>query len=540
MPLSVSGAKLCNVTSEPPPESESRQGVEDLLRLAQLNTVLGDRFEVLKLIGRGGSGRVYRVRNRRLDRVEALKVLADPGDDASPFVRRFTQEARLAASLKHPNLVTVFDSGDTGGILWFTMELVEGPSLAGVLAAAGRLSEAEVVAVTLPILDALAYIHERGIVHRDIKPSNIMIDPTGAPRLTDFGVAKTIDNARKTATGALLGSPAYLAPEQFVAGPVDGRTDVYALGVTLYELLTGTLPFVGDNPLQLMVTRLSQSPEPVSVRRPDLDPTLAAVVTRALERDPAERFASAAEMREELQSWWARQPRTVSLQALKARGAAAMVPSAGTAHRTPVLGPDRPTSSRHQLTVAAAIGTALLLAAAAAIFGPWPWRPSAPSTDAPPSPAAPTRVMGTATPEVTMRLAPALAPAPRDATPPTAGQARVPTARQAELPPRRPVTVPQEIRRSEPVVPADLIQRCSGQQVMLALLVGEDGTVRRARILRAAVAECGEVAASAARQFAYRPALDATGAPVEASISIAVTLGALEPPATPGQGGLAP
>lgn len=494
--------------------------------------MLGDRFEVLKLIGRGGSGRVYRVRNRRLDRVEALKVLADPGDDASPFVRRFTQEARLAASLKHPNLVTVFDSGDTGGILWFTMELVEGPSLAGVLAAAGRLSEAEVVAVTLPILDALAYIHERGIVHRDIKPSNIMIDPTGAPRLTDFGVAKTTDNARKTATGALLGSPAYLAPEQFVAGLVDGRTDVYALGVTLYELLTGTLPFVGDNPLQLMVTRLSQSPEPVSARRPDLDPALAAVVTRALERDPAERFTSAAEMREELQSWWDRQPRTVSLQALKARGAAAMVPGAGTALRTPVLGHTRPTPSRHRLTVAATTGTALVLVAAA-IFGPWPWRPSAPSKDALPSPAAPIRVVKPATPTVTMKQAPTRAAPPQGAPPPAAASARVATARQAEPPPRRPVTLPEEIRRSEPVVPADPIQRCSGQQVMLALLVGEDGAVRRARVLRAAVAECGEVAASAARQFAYRPALDASGAPVEASISIAVTLGTLEPEATP-------
>lgn len=545
LPLPVSGAKLSAVTMGQVPEAEGRKGIEDALRLAQLRTALGGRFEILDLIGKGGAGRVYRVRNPRLDRLEALKVLTDVADDDSPFVRRFTQEARLAASLRHPNLVAVFDSGDAGGVLWFTMELIEGPSLASVLAAAGRLSEAEAVAVAMPILDALAYIHGRGIVHRDIKPSNIMIDPTGAPRLTDFGVAKTLDGARKTATGALLGTPAYLAPEQFVAGSVDGRTDVYALGVSLYELLTGTLPFAGDNPLQIMVTRLSNNPEPVISRRPDLDPALAGVVTRALERDPAQRFASASEMRDDLQRWWDRQPRTVSLLALRVRGAVDVARHEGRGGpRTPALGADRTRPSWRFLTRVAALGAFLLTATAVVILGPRPWRPSALPAGTP-APTAPARgAAETVEPGTPAALAPDLAASPVQvkpgAPPPSAGPTSPPAARPTDPVPRRPVTLPEEIRRAEPVVPTELAQRCSGQQVMLALVIAEDGSVRRARVLRAAIAECGEIAASAARQFEYRPALDAAGAPVEASLSIAVTLGVPEPAGTPGQGGTAP
>jgi serine/threonine-protein kinase len=545
LPLPAPGAKLKAVTAEPPPAVDSRQGVEDALRLAQLDGALGDRFEVLRLLGKGGSGRVYLVRNRRLDRLEALKVLTDEADDRSPFVRRFTQEARLAASLKHPNLVSVFDSGDTGGVLWFTMELVDGPSLARVLEAAGTLSETESVAALLPILDALAYIHERGIVHRDIKPSNIMIDASGVPRLTDFGVAKTLDSARKTATGALLGTPAYLAPEQFVGGQVDGRTDVYALGVTLYELLTGTLPFSGDNPLQIMVTRLSKNPEPVITRRPGLDPALAAVITRTLEREPAQRFASAQGMRDELQRWWDREPREVSLRALGARGSVGIAwPRDSLAPRTPIVRADPPAPSRRRLILAGAAGLPLLLAVAA-ILGPRAWRVVAPPEQSSTAHMPPSTAVGTAAPPVPIATPlPTLAPPPPQATPHAAPLAAGPTAgpeaRPSEQPPRRPVTLPVEVRRSEPVVPAELVQRCSGQEVMLALVIAEDGSVRRARVLRAAVPACGEIAVSAARLFEYRPALDASGAAVEASISIAVALGTPESPAPAGQGGLAP
>lgn len=544
LPVPDSGAKLSGVTAEPPPAGDSRQGVEDAFRLAQLDGALGDRFEILRVLGKGGSGRVYLVRNRRLDRLEALKVLTEETDDRSPFVRRFTQEARLAASLKHPNLVSVYDAGDTGAVLWFTMELVEGPSLARVLDTAGRLSEAETVAALLPILDALAYIHQRDIVHRDIKPSNIMIDASGLPRLTDFGVAKTVDSARKTATGALLGTPAYLAPEQFVGGRVDGRTDIYALGVTMYELLTGTLPFSGDNPLQIMVTRLSTSPEPITARRPDLDPALAAVITRALERDPAQRFASAHAMRAELQRWWDLERREVSLRALGARGAVGTVRPAGDmAPRTPIVNADRPASSRRRLILAGAIGLPILLTATA-ILGPRAWRMIAPPGQGATVREPASMVVGTAPPRSAATAVPSPAPPPSQSTPPSAplaaGMKGGPMTRPTEPPPRRPVTLPVEVRRVEPVVPAELAQRCAGQEVMLALVVAEDGSIRRVRILRASVPECGEIAASAARRFEYRPALDASGVPVEATLSVAVTLGTPEPPATPGQGGLAP
>lgn len=524
--------------------ADGRLGVEDTLWLQRVDAALGERFEILGLLGKGGAGRVYRVRNRRLDRLEALKVLTEEADDRSPFARRFTQEARLAASLRHPNLVAVFDSGDSGGVLWFTMELVEGSSLADVLDASGTLAPEDAVAVGLPILDALSYIHERGIVHRDIKPSNIMLDTSGTPRLTDFGVAKTADGARKTATGALLGTPAYLAPEQFVGGQVDGRTDVYALGVTLYELLTGTLPFAGENPLQIMVTRLSTNPEPVTARRPDLDRTLAAAITRALERDAADRFASAGEMKAELLRWWEREPRDVSLRALAARGVAGVRRTSGEqAPRTAAVGAARRSPGRRRLILTGAASLPFLVAAA--LLGPRLWRAFAPQ-EVPVRVQAPTSARGTAVvptapsqvipPSPTPRpTAAALARGPAPSTPP-----HPPVAPPTQPPPRRPVTLPVELRRSEPVVPAALAGTCAGQEVVLALVVAEDGSVRRARVLRAAVPECGEVAATAARTFEYRPALDASGAAVEATVSIAVTLGAPEEAVTPTPGGALP
>lgn len=544
LPLAGSGTKLRNVSPGAGASADGRQGVEDTLWLQRVDAALGERFEILGLLGKGGAGRVYRVRNRRLDRLEALKVLTEEADDRSPFARRFTQEARLAASLRHPNLVAVFDSGDSGGVLWFTMELVEGSSLADVLDASGTLAPEDAVAVTLPILNALSYIHERGIVHRDIKPSNIMLDASGTPRLTDFGVAKTVDGARKTATGALLGTPAYLAPEQFVGGQVDGRTDVYALGVTLYELLTGALPFAGENPLQIMVTRLSTNPEPVTARRPDLDPALAAAVTRALERDAAERFASAAEMKAALQRWWEREPRDVSLRALAARGTAGVRRTLGDeAPRTAAVGAARRSPGRRRLVLGVAASLPVL--AAAALFGPRLWRASArremPARVQAPTSATGAAVMPTARSQAVPPSPTPLPPAAALATgPPPSTPPRPPVPRPTEPPPRRPVTLPVELRRTEPVVPAGLAGRCAGQEVLLALVVGEDGSVRRARVLRAAVPECGEVAAAAARRFEFRPALDASGSAVEATVSIAVALGAPDEAATPTPGGALP
>ncbi len=548
LPCVAIEAKLRIVSSEKGASTDGRLGVEDTLWLQQIEAALGERFEILGLLGKGGAGRVYRVRNRRLDRLEALKELTETADDRSPFARRFTQEARLAASLKHPNLVSVFDSGDTGGVLWFTMELVDGPSLADVLGASATLTPEDAVAVALPILDALSFIHESGIVHRDIKPSNIMLDESGTPRLTDFGVAKVADGARKTATGVLLGTPAYLAPEQFLGGQVDGRTDVYALGVTLYELLTGTLPFAGENALQIMVTRLSKNPEPVSARRPDLDRTLAAAITRALERDPAERFGSAGEMKAELLRWWEREPRDVSLRALAARGTAGVRRTSGKlVPPTVVVGAAERLPGPRRLIVAGAVSLPLLVAAA--FFGPRLWRASAPY-GVPPREQAPSGAMAAAVvssvPSPVIPSAPTPRPTAsalaREPAPSTSALPGVPPTQPpaTQPPPRRPVTLPVELRRSAPFVPAELAEKCAGQEVLLALVVAEDGSVRRSRVLHAAIPECGEVAATAARTFGYRPALDASGAAVETTISIAMTLGAPEDAVTPLPGGASP
>ncbi len=523
------GSTLGVVSTSNPPVPQGRPSAEDTLRLTQLNTLLGDRYRVETMLGRGGAGRVYRVRNLRLGRLEALKVLTDSGEEAASFSRRFTQEAQLAASLRHPNIITVYDYGDTEGMLWFSMELVEGQSLASVLSSSGQLSEVDTVAVALPILDALAYIHERGIVHRDVKPSNVMLDRTGAPKLMDFGVAKAPESSTRTTTGAVLGSPAYLAPEQFAGLPVDGRTDVYSLGVTLYELLTGALPFGIGSPLQVMVTRLSGEPEAITVRRPDLDPELAEIVTRAFARDPDDRFASAGEMRARLEAWWSRQPRSATLGHLAASGR----PPAGAVAQLPqsVSARPRPRWPARRLAVLSAIGAVVL---GVVVLGLARW-PSSPVPETLPTPVPTATAVAAAvtpalaTPSITATSAPmagAAGEAERSEPRPTA-------ARPAPVP-RRPVTMPEEIARVAPVVPPELLERCTGQQVMLALLVGEDGLVRRASVLRAADSECGRLAVEAASQAAYRPARDSAGDPVEAQISIAVTLGEL--PSTAGEG----
>jgi serine/threonine-protein kinase len=266
-----------------------------------VSRVLDDRYELGALLGSGGMAEVYEAQDRRLQRRVAVKIL--PVGVADPQARaRFEREARVAAGFHHPNAVAVFDVGDDGTSPYIVMELVEGRSVAQVLAEQGRFERDRAVAIIDQVLAALAAAHAEGFVHRDVKPSNILLAPDGTVKLADFGIAKAVLDATEgiTRTGEMMGTPKYLSPEQVSGQPATPRSDLYSVGVVLYEMLAGVPPFAGETSVATAVAHLHQPVPPLAVRRPDLDPGLVAVVERALEKDPAHRFADAAAMRSAL------------------------------------------------------------------------------------------------------------------------------------------------------------------------------------------------------------------------------------------------
>jgi eukaryotic-like serine/threonine-protein kinase len=290
---------------------------EEALALAERH--VGDRYEVLGPIGAGGYAAVLRVKNRANGREEALKIAAvSPGADPDAL-QRFREETRIAAALDHPSIVRVHASGDDGKVLWYAMELVEGPSLA---AGRGRVhGDEEAAHLAEELLDALAYSHARGVLHRDVKPENVLLAPDGRPKLMDFGIAKSADSSVRTKTGFLVGSPAYVSPEQLSGDPLDGRTDVYSLGTMLFELLAGRLPFRSRG-IEDLARRLDDEAPPLSRFRADVDRDLERIVTKALARDRRRRY-DAAGMRDDLRRWLERREgRAVDAAAVPARRAA--------------------------------------------------------------------------------------------------------------------------------------------------------------------------------------------------------------------------
>lgn len=254
------------------------------------------RYQVEELIARGGMATVYRALDTRLDRAVALKVMQQTFADDPEFVRRFSREARAAARLSDPNVVSVFDQGEDHGVVFLAMEYVPGRTLRDVLNARGRLPAAECLPIFEAVLRGLAAAHASGLVHRDVKPENVLIRDDGRVKVADFGLARAADaSATNNATrGLLIGTVAYLAPEQVSPGVSDERSDVYAAGILLFELLTGRPPFTGDQPIAVAYQHVNEKvPPPSSVVR-DVPPSLDAVVLLATHRDPAERPANAA------------------------------------------------------------------------------------------------------------------------------------------------------------------------------------------------------------------------------------------------------
>lgn len=259
------------------------------------DSTIAERYELGELLGRGGMSEVRAGRDLRLGRDVAIKLLTSAGADGSRMRERFEAEARAVASLSHPNVVLVFDSGEHEGVPFLVMERLPGRTLADEMAA-GPLSCDRAVRVATDVLAALGAAHAAGIVHRDIKPSNVLLCPDGAVKVSDFGIAKTASAMPLTDDGTLLGTPGYVAPERLTGDPATPRSDLYSTGVLLYEALSGRPPFEGDSPGELLRAIAEGRPVPLLERLPDLAPHLDRAVRTAMEKEPSNRFATADEM----------------------------------------------------------------------------------------------------------------------------------------------------------------------------------------------------------------------------------------------------
>ena len=261
---------------------------------------IGD-YEILSILGVGGMGKVYKVRNVISDRVEAMKILLPDLSSNQGLAERFLREIRLLAALNHPNIAALRTALTHENQLVMVMEFVEGETLANRLARA-PLSTAEAVNYADQVLAALSYAHKQNIIHRDIKPANMMLTPEGVVKLMDFGIARSSTNGSLTSTGTTLGSLNYMPPEQVRGEAADARSDIYSFGVSLYEMLTGKLPFRGDSQYSLMTAHLNQEPPAPITLRSDLPPELNEIILMSIAKDPANRFQSADAFRAALKS----------------------------------------------------------------------------------------------------------------------------------------------------------------------------------------------------------------------------------------------
>ena len=264
-------------------------------------TQLG-RYEIIATLGRGSMGVVYRAQDPLIERAVAIKTVACAGlsdKDAEEFEQRFFREAKSAGRLNHPNIVTIHDVGRSDELAYIAMEFLSGRSLRDILDSGIPLSCTRIIEIVAAVADGLAFAHAQGVVHRDIKPANIMVQDTGIVKITDFGIAQ-LPGGSLTMAGAVLGSPKYMSPEQVAGQKADGRADIFSLGTVLYEMLTGQPPFLGDNMHATMYQVVHMNPPAPSSCSPDLPRGFDPIVAKAMAKDPADRYQSAAEMAADL------------------------------------------------------------------------------------------------------------------------------------------------------------------------------------------------------------------------------------------------
>ncbi len=258
--------------------------------------LLAGRYRLLDVLGDGGMARVYRARDERLDRIVAVKIMHPHYLSQPEFVRRFEQEAHLVAGVSHPNIVAIYDVDREGDTYLMVMEYVEGGSLKALMSRSAPLPLPRIAAIMKQLGLALDAAHARGVIHRDIKPENILLTPSGEVKVSDFGIARALTSPGQTATGMVLGSVSYFSPEQAQGKPATAESDLYSSGIVLYELLTGRLPFSAGNPLATAMQHVTQQPVPPCSLVPTLPPAIDNVVLTALNKDPALRYRSGAEL----------------------------------------------------------------------------------------------------------------------------------------------------------------------------------------------------------------------------------------------------
>src|SRR5579884_723961 len=260
-----------------------------------IDRVFDKRYVIRRKLGSGGMADVYLAEDQELGRRVALKLLNERHAADEQFVERFRREAQSAAGLNHPNIVSIFDRGLAEGTYYIAMEYLDGRTLKELLVRNGPTPIPIAIDYARQVLAAIAFAHRHGVVHRDIKPHNVVVGKDGRLKVTDFGIARS-GASQMTEAGSIVGTAQYLSPEQARGAPVDQRSDIYSLGIVLYEMLTGKVPFSGETPVEIAMKHLSQVPEPPSTLRSNIPHDLDAVVMRALAKDPEQRYASAEEM----------------------------------------------------------------------------------------------------------------------------------------------------------------------------------------------------------------------------------------------------
>src|SRR5256714_1236098 len=302
-----------------------------------IGTVFDGRYNIIRKLGAVGMADVYLAEDQELGRRVAIKILNDRHAADDSFIERFRREAKNAAGLSHPNIVSIYDRGEAEGTYYIAMEYLSGRSLKELIVSRGPTPIRIAIDYTRQMLAALGFAHRHGIVHRDIKPHNVVVDADGRLKVTDFGIARS-GASQMTEVGSIIGTAQYLSPEQAKGAPVDQRSDVYSVGIVLYEMLTGQVPFTGDTPLEIAMKHLSEVPVPPSELRDEVPEDIDMVTLRALAKDPEDRYQTAEEMDADL----ARIQRGLAVSSETTDAATAVLGGAGISGAPTIIAP-RPT-----------------------------------------------------------------------------------------------------------------------------------------------------------------------------------------------------
>ena len=296
-------ATQVDLTQTPRTPRRAPAGFQAGAPVLQTGDLLGARYEILQLLGEGGMGAVYKARDRELDRFVALKLIRPELAANASILARFKQELLLSREVTHRNVIRIYDLGDADGVKFITMEFVEGRDLRSLIQEKKKFPPEEAVELMLQVCRALEAAHSLGIIHRDLKPQNIMLDRTGRILVMDFGLARTVEGDGMTQTGALVGTMEYMSPEQALGKDLDQRSDLFSLGLILYELLTGVMPFKAESAVASLLKRNQERAAPVSDHDGTVPSTLSNIVSKCLERDPNLRYQSATEFLRDLEAW---------------------------------------------------------------------------------------------------------------------------------------------------------------------------------------------------------------------------------------------